>query len=271
MMDAAAIRRAAQNLRATARSFEADLGAFSERFSDYRDEVRAEKVAVERARMEALARKDARLAVEAARAAIEAQRYAATGARQAAESRVDHARVDRLRAELAAQIALGVSEPSVSASGVVEGDMLGDPRLRLVRDALDRARETRDADLAHAVRLAGAEVVGQAASGRPAEASTMQARQLARDLNAAVEMGVAESPAVAELGAMESAFQDLTGEVREAERVIAGDQFSVFSPVTPWAAEVLGETVEDHGGGVVWKSRSEQSEQPAPSEEAEAA
>lgn len=271
MMDAAAIRRAAQNLRATARSFEADLGAFSERFSDYRDEVRAEKVAAERARMEAFARTDARLAVKAARAAIEEKRLSAQVARRAAESRVDHARVDRLRAELAAQIALGGGGSSVSASGVVQGDFLGDPRLALVRDTLDRARETRDADLARAVRLAGAEVVGKAASGRPGDASTMHARQLARDLNAAVEMGVAESPAVAELAAMESALQDLTGEVRAAERVIAGDQFSVFSPVTPWAAEVLGETAEDYGGGVVWKSRSEPSEQAAPSADAEAA
>jgi len=271
-MDADAIRRAARDLRRTARGFEADLESSSARFADYRDDVRAAKVAEERARLEAQARNDARLAVKLARASVEAQRFAVSGARQSAESRVDHARVDRLRAELAAQIALGVGGSSVSASGVVQGEWMDDPRFAVIRDTLDRAKETRDVELAHAVRLAGAELVGKAAHGDPTHSETVRARDLARELNAAVEVGVAESPAARQLADMQAAHDELVTEVRSAERTITGEAFSIFSPVTPWAAEVLGETVEDFGGGLAQDARSEpMGEPPAPAAEAEAA
>lgn len=254
MKDASEIRRAARSLRASARGFGSFLEDVRVRYADYRDEVRERKVAEERARMEAQVKDEARLAVAAAREAVELRRHRARFAREAAEERIDHARVDRLRAELAAQIALGVGGSQVSASGAVQGDMVGDPRLRLVRDALERAKETRDAELARAVRLAGAEVVGEAARGPSSDPATMQARHLARELNAAADMA-ADAPALREVAEMEAALEDLAATVRSVEQQVTGTKPDVFTTVTPWERDVLGRSPEDYGGGVVWKSK----------------
>ncbi|MFP5450379.1 MAG: hypothetical protein ACLGG9_01375 [Thermoleophilia bacterium] len=245
------IRRFREGLHAASRGYPDQVADVQARYVDYREDVARQKVAEHLSEFQAAVEADARTAWRAAQAAVEAQRLRVTEARREAEARVDVARVDRLRADLAARIALAPTPSTVDAGGAVSGPFGADPRLTLVGELLDQAVESGDVEMAEALRISAAPVVADAAATKGEH--QMTARALARRLRDAGDLARGGVPEVRELRAMEAEADMLRAEILATEKAVTGNGGGAFA-LSPWSREILGDSWEARGGGVVWKS-----------------
>ena len=85
--------------------------------------------------------------------------------------------------------------------------------------------------------------------------------RLARDLDRRIStMAIAERGGAPKAAKRHAKMRVRRAEVRQSildlEQRVTGAKVSIFEPVTPWARRILGESVEDYGGGVHFKGEA---------------
>jgi len=229
------IRAERDRLAAQVADHRATLDALSKDtiFSDaWKAQRRAQLTDASSARARALARA-AVAAAARARASVEEDLRAAHAR---AEGRYDWQRVAVLTRELETRLA------------APENALTGDTRLRRVAQLHEDARRKGDLDLLRALRSAAAPTL-DAIGREPRHA--MQASSLRLAFAADEESEQREVRALEqEAAAVERERLALRHAILAAEQAIEPHPTSIFDPVSPWAKEVLGESVADFGGGV---------------------
>ena len=167
---------------------------------------------------------------------------------QQADAGLDHYAVSQFTSDYSSRLA---SVPP-ARGGTERAD-----HLHYIAALADEVEATRSPERARAFRVAAQPVV----RGMVRPAGVGDDDRLARDLDRRIA-----AMAVAERGGAPKAEKRLAkmrvrrAEVRHAilnlERDVTGAKVNVFAPVTPWASRILGETIEDYGGGVHFKVKS---------------
>lgn len=177
-----------------------------------------------------------RLAVEVAR---EAQR---------ADAGLDHTAVATFSADYSSR--LSMPPPPTGADERTDA-------LRYIASLADEAEASRNPARIRAFRMAAAPVVRGLVRSAGVGDSDALARELDRRIAAmtASERGNT-AQAEARLTGLRRRKAELRHEILNLEQTVTGARPNIMVPVTPWAGRILGETMEDYGGGVHVKGKS---------------
>jgi len=128
--------------------------------------------------------------------------------------------------------------------------------LRSIEALADAAEASRSPERMRAFRMAAAPVVRSLVRPSGVGTSDRLARDLDRRIGAMAARERGNAPvAEARLAGLRQRKTEPRSEILKLEQTVTGARPTVFALVTPWASRILGETVEDYGGGIRIKGK----------------
>ena len=167
---------------------------------------------------------------------------------QAADAGLDHRAIATYSADYSSR--LSMPPPPTGADG--RTDML-----RYVEALANEAEASRSPERMRAFRTAAGPVVRNLVRASGIGTPDRLARDLDRRISAMAqrERGKA-AEAESRLAGLRQRKAELRHEILNLEQTVTGARPTMFAPVTPWGSRILGETIEDYGGGIHTKGKS---------------
>jgi len=163
-------------------------------------------------------------------------------AAQAADAGLDHTAVATFSADYSSR--LSMSPPATGADERTDS-------LRYIASLAEEVEGSRSPERMRAFRVAAAPIVRSLVRSGGVGTTDGLARDLDRRL-ASMALRERGTTPVAEqrLARVRQRKAEVRYEILNRETAMTGARPTMFAPVTPWASRILGETIENHGGGV---------------------
>lgn len=167
---------------------------------------------------------------------------------QQADAGIDHAAMATYSTDYSSR--LSMPPPATGADQRTD-------RILYISKLADEAEASRSPERMRAFRIAAAPVVRSLVNANGVGTTDRQARELDQRISAmaARERGNTAN-AEARLNRIRQRKAEVRYEILNLEQAVTGARPTMFAPITPWAGRILGERIEDYGGGVHSRTKS---------------
>jgi hypothetical protein len=167
---------------------------------------------------------------------------------QRADAHIDHTAVATFSADYSSR--LSVPPPATGANQRTD-------TLLYIASLADEVEASRSPERMRAFRVAAGPVVRSLTRATGVGDTDRLARDLDRRIATMAERERGKTgEAEARLMRVRQRKAEVRHEILHLERTVTGARPSVFDPVTPWGRRILGESIEDYGGGVHFRTAS---------------